>query len=184
MAECFRKPDLLSFEGNVAENWRNFETDFDVFIEAAHHDKEEKTKAYILLNLAGKDAIEKAKSFVYNPEVKNENGDVVMPGQSKEKVSDLKKKFKDICNPQGNVIMERHTFNTRNQKEMEAILNYVADLRILAGTCEYDQLKDELTHDRLVCGIRSDKVRKQLLQKRDLTLNTAVDICQMDQMAE
>ena len=184
MAESLRKPDVLSFEGNVAENWRNFETDFDVFIEAAHSDKDDRTKSYILLNLAGRDAIEKSKSFSYASEIKNDNNEVVTPAESKEQTQVLKLKFKEICNPQGNVIMERHTFNSRNQRDNEPVLNYVADLRILGNTCEYGQLKDELTRDRLVCGIHSDKVRKQLLQRRDLTLHKAVDVCQMEEMAE
>ena len=49
--EGLRKPEPLSFEGNVAENWRHFEEDFDIFIEAAYGDKDERTKTYILLNL-------------------------------------------------------------------------------------------------------------------------------------
>ena len=57
------KPVPLSFEGNVAENWRTFESEFDIFVEAAYGDKNDRTRAYILLNLAGKDATEKAKAF-------------------------------------------------------------------------------------------------------------------------
>ena len=32
--EALRKPAPLSFEGNVAENWRTFESEFDIFVEA------------------------------------------------------------------------------------------------------------------------------------------------------
>ena len=46
MADAFRRPDPLSFHGNVAENWRQFELDFDIFIEAAHGEKSAKTKAH------------------------------------------------------------------------------------------------------------------------------------------
>ncbi|MCJ8745937.1 hypothetical protein PDJAM_G00136070 [Pangasius djambal] len=70
MADCFRRPDPLSFEGNVADNWRIFEQEYDIFIAAAHHDKPAKTRAYILLNLAGPDAIERERSFVYAAEVR------------------------------------------------------------------------------------------------------------------
>ena len=57
MADTFRKPEPLRFKGNVTQNWKRVELEFDIFIVAAHHDKEEKTKAYILLNLAGREAI-------------------------------------------------------------------------------------------------------------------------------
>ena len=48
--EALRKPAPLSFEGNVAENWRTFESEFDIFVEAAYSDKNDCTRAYILLN--------------------------------------------------------------------------------------------------------------------------------------
>ncbi|KAL8607720.1 hypothetical protein ACOMHN_039393 [Nucella lapillus] len=69
--EGLRKPQPLSFEGNVAENWRTFETEFDIFIEAAYGDKNDRTRAYILLNLAGKEAIEKERTFTYAVEITN-----------------------------------------------------------------------------------------------------------------
>ena len=45
--EALRKPAPLSFEGNVAENWRTFESEFDIFVEAAYSDKNDRTRAYI-----------------------------------------------------------------------------------------------------------------------------------------
>ena len=59
--EALCKPAPLSFEGNAAENWRTFESEFDIFVEADYSDKNDRARAYILLNLAGKDAIEKRK---------------------------------------------------------------------------------------------------------------------------
>lgn len=58
MADGFRRPDPLVFDENIAENWRVFEREYDIFIAAAHSDKPAKTRAYILLNIAGPDAIE------------------------------------------------------------------------------------------------------------------------------
>lgn len=67
MAEGFRRPDPVVFYGNVAENWCVFEQEFDIFIAAAHSEKEPRTKAFILLNLAGSEAIEHERTFVYEP---------------------------------------------------------------------------------------------------------------------
>ena len=50
MAEGFNKPGPLSFEGDVAEHWRLFSEEFDVYIQALYSDREEKAKAYMLLN--------------------------------------------------------------------------------------------------------------------------------------
>jgi len=88
----------------------------------------------------------------------------------------LKRKFAELCDPRGNVIMERHKLNTRVQKEGESFQSFVADLRILASTCEYGVLKDELIRDKIVCGFSSWHVQKQLLKERDLTLDCAIDI--------
>ena len=105
MADSFRKPEPLSFEGNMAENWRRFELQLDIFMAAAHHDKQEKTKAYIMLNIVGREAIEKERSFVYVPVMRNEANEIVTAAETKESIAVLKRKFKEICNPQGNVIM-------------------------------------------------------------------------------
>lgn len=69
MAVGFRRPDPLVFDENIAENWRIFEREYNIFIAAAHSDKSAKTQAYILLNIAGPDAIERERSFAYATEV-------------------------------------------------------------------------------------------------------------------
>ena len=108
MANALRKPEVLSFEGNCAENWRVFELEYDIYVEAAHATAEAKTRAYIPLNVAGKDAIERARSFT------------CAQGESKEDPACLKAKFKALCEPKKNITMLRHMFNTRNQKASES----------------------------------------------------------------
>lgn len=75
MAEGFRRPDPLVFDGNIAENWRVFKQEYDIFIKAAHSNKPAKTKAFILLNLAGAEAIERERSFIYVAEVRAPGAD-------------------------------------------------------------------------------------------------------------
>ena len=74
----------------------NFRTEFDIFVEAAYSNKNDRTRAYILLNLAGKDAIEKAKTFTYAAEVRNEDGDIIQAAESRERVAVLKAKFRGL----------------------------------------------------------------------------------------
>ena len=62
MADGLRKPEPLCFEGNVALNLKHFAQEVEMFIAAAHGEKDDRTKAYIILNLAGREAIEKEKS--------------------------------------------------------------------------------------------------------------------------
>ena len=184
MADGFRRPDALVFDGNVAENWRKFEREYEIFIAAAHSDKPAKTRAYILLNLAGTEAIERERSFTYSPAVLSVDNVVITPAESREDPECLKKKFRDICSPVTNVIMERHNFNTRYQKPGETTEAYVSTLRNQAKTCNFGTLQDELIRDRLVCGISSDSVRRALLKETDLTLAKAVRICQINELTE
>uniref|UniRef100_A0A669EUY2 Gypsy retrotransposon integrase-like protein 1 n=1 Tax=Oreochromis niloticus TaxID=8128 RepID=A0A669EUY2_ORENI len=186
MAEGFRRPDPLVFDGNVAENWRIFEQEYDIFIAAAHSDKPARTQAYILLNLAGPEAIERERSFVYAPEVREpgDGGRVLIPAESKEDPECLKRKFREMCSPQTNVTMERHKFNTRNQRTGETVESYVSDLRIKAKSCRFGDLSEELIRDRLVCGINNDNLRKVLLRDSDLTLAKAISVCQIHEMTE
>ena len=99
MADGLRKPEPLSFEGIVALNWTNFVQEVEIFIAAAHGDKDEKTKAYIFLNLAGREAIEKEKSFVYAPTVLNSDSSIRVLAESRESIAILKRKFAEICDP-------------------------------------------------------------------------------------
>ena len=57
MADGFRRPDPLVFNENIAENRPIFERKYDIFIGAAHFDKPARTRVYILLNIAGPEAI-------------------------------------------------------------------------------------------------------------------------------
>lgn len=184
MMDFLRKPDPLSFDGNVAENWRNFETEFDIFIEAACADKDDRTKAFTLLNLAGKEAIQKEKSFSYAEEVKNEAGDVIQAAETRASVAVLKKKFRELCNPLTNVVIERHNFHSRTQRTSENVQCFITALKILADSCEFENLKDSLIRDRIVCGVHSDSLRKQLLKESDLSLHKTIQRCQVHETAE
>lgn len=154
---------------------------------SSHSDKAPRTQAFILLNLAGSEAIERERAFVYTPDVYEGDGDdrrLIIRGHSREDPECLKRKFRELCNPQTNVTMERHKFNTRNQKPDETIEAYVTDLRNKAKSCKFGALHEDLIKDRLVCGIINDGMRKLLLRDSELTLAKAVEICQIHEMTE
>ena len=55
---------------------------------------------------------------------------------------------------------------------------YVTELRTIAKNCAHDGITpDEILRDRLVLGLRDDKMRERLLRINDLTLEKAIDIC-------
>lgn len=184
MADGFRWSDPLVFDDNVAENWHKLEQEHYIFIAAAHSDKPAKTRAYILLNLAGAEAIERERSFTYAPTVMSGEGEIITPAESREDPESLKRKFRELCSPETNVIMERRNFNTRYQKPGDTTEAYTTTLRNLAKTCNFSALQDQLIQDRLVCGISRDRVRRTLLKETELTLAKAIRICQISELTE
>ena len=93
-------------------------------------------------------------------------------------------KFEEYCTPKKNVTYERHVFNTSAQGATKGIDAYVTELRKLARNCEFGELPDSLIRDRIVCGIRSNVVRKRLLREKDLNLERAVEICKSSEITD
>ena len=89
---------------------------------------------------------------------------------------DLKSLLENHYSPEPIVIAERFNFYQRNQKSGESIADYVACLRRLASTCKFKTFLSEALRDKLVCGLNSEAIQKSLLAKKDLTLETAMDI--------
>ena len=166
MAEGFLKPNALSFEGNVAENWRRFKQRYSIFIVASGYErKSKKEKTCMLLNLAGEQAIEVFNTFTFGDDEEADDPEQVI------------RKFEEYCIPKRNITYERHVFNTRMQATGETIDNYVTELKLQAKHCEFGSLTNELIRDRIVVGVKEDTVRSRLLRESALTLQKTVDIC-------
>ena len=162
----FQPPPNLSLQGNVSENWHRFKQQFNIYLVASGWiEKSAKVKAMTLLHVIGSDAFEVYNTFKWGNE------------EDKEAVEDILEKFEQYCSPQKNITYERHIFNCRAQVAGETTNQYVTDLKIKAGSCEFGDLKESLIKDRIVCGIRSDQVRGRLLRDPSLTLIKAIEIC-------
>ena len=60
-------------------------------------------------------------------------------------------------------------FNTRTQQLTQSFDTFLTELQLQAKKSAYGTLTNELIHDRLVAGIRDDKVHRRLLSEPDLT---------------
>ena len=162
MAESIRRPDELVLSGNIAENWRNFKQEFELYMLAAGYDeKPSKQKIALLLHVARKQ----------NEEEEGEYQSVIG-------------KFDAYCNPKKNETYERYVFNSRKQLEGDAIEQFVTDVKLKAQTCQFDTLRDSMIRDRIVLGVWSQRVRERLLREDDLDLGKAVKICQASEVTE
>lgn len=85
----------------------------------------------------------------------------------------IKKKIE----PKRNLIYERYVFNSLVQSNEELMESFVMRLKKSVKNCKYNALEDELLRDRLVVGIRDDALRRSLLVKDELNVNTAISMC-------
>ena len=106
---------------------------------------------------------------------------------SEEDSADITKvlrEFEGRCLPISNVIYERYVFNPGAQEVGESLDHYITDVMKQAKLCKYGNLKDELIRDRLVSGIKDDRICEKLLNKKDLTLQKAIEILQTNQATQ
>ena len=167
--EIFKQPPSISFtSGNLAEQWRRWEQQFRVYYTAAELVKKEaKTRVAILLHCAGPEAQDIHSNFVFSD----------TDGDRSSDYNSVLKKFKEYCEPRKNEVFERYKFWQRDQHEGETIDQWVNDLRILLGSCEYGDQKEKNLRDRIVFGVADTRVKERLLRESDLTLKKALDIC-------
>ena len=85
--------------------------------------------------------------------------------------------------PKQNKRYERHIFRQCNQKEDESIAQYATRLAILAKTCEFADVQDEIV-DQVIEKCRSHKLRKRLLRETELDLTKTIKIAQIAEAME
>ena len=94
------------------------------------------------------------------------------------KITPVLEKFAAYCEPRKSVPFERYRFNKRAQELGESYEQYRTTLQKLAESCEFREITpDEILRDRLIFGIRDDKVRERLLREPRLTLAKTDEIC-------
>ena len=82
-----------------------------------------------------------------------------------------------------NKIFARYKLITRKQSSSESVQDYVQKLKLLAKECEFTATTLEETTsnyllDALIAGIGSNNIRQRLLEKHDLTFDSAFQLAQ------
>ena len=162
-------PPPLDIHGTqAADNWKRFKrawTNYALAIEL--NKKSEKVQVATLLTVVGEEAREVFGTFT---NWVNEGDD--------NKIEPVLQKFADYCQPRKSVPFERYCFNRRVQESGESYEQYRTALRKLSEGCEFESITPgEILRDRLVFGIRDNKVRERLLREPRLTLAKTDEIC-------
>ena len=168
-------PALDIHHANAAEKWKKFELAWKNYSRALKlHKEDEDVQVGTLLTVVGPEAQDVFTTFEWD----NDGDD--------EKIGPVLEKFKTYCEPRKNVPFERYCFNQRSQNVDESYDQYKTALKKLSEGCDFASITpDEILRDRLVFGIRNNKVRERLLRETSLTLERTDEICRAaEQMSE
>lgn len=150
------------FEGDHDE-WDHYVERLEFFCTANGIQDKERKKA-ILLSVCGAATYRLIRSLLA-PEKPESAG-----------YDDLVKKVKDHVNPKPTSVVQRFRFNSSGQQPGESVSQFVTELRRLSADCEFGDSLPNMLRDRLVCGVKDDRVQRRLLQETDLTFDKALTL--------
>ena len=160
----FEPPSCLRFEGNLSENWQKWCQELKLYLTATEKDgKSDKIKTSVLLTCIGKQGREIYNTFQF------EEGDDM-------KFNIVLQKFQEYCSSRKNITFMRHKFFTCKQREGQSFDEFVTELKKRSADCEFEQLRDSLVRDIIICGINDNRLRERLLREPDLTLQKAIQL--------
>ena len=170
MATRFALPPPSALEihcANAAEKWKKFLLAWNNYSLATKlNTEDEAVQVATLLTVIGEPARDVFSTFQFTTEA------------DKQKIQPVLTKFQEYCEPRRNIPFERYLFNKRIQEPGETYDQYLTELRKIAEGCEFDNITpDEILRDRLVFGIRDNKVRERLLRESGLSLKKTDEIC-------
>ena len=168
MASICKPPESLSFNGNVSQNWKEFEEQLIWFLEGTESsEKSDMAKIGIMLSHAGKEARDVYKTLQWEA-----NGD-------DKKFNKVLAAFWKYCSPRKHILFERYTFWNIRQEETESVDAYLTRIRLKLEMCEYAaEVRQDLARDKFVFGPIDDRTKERLLREEKLDLSTAVAIAQ------
>ncbi|MCG7878659.1 MAG: hypothetical protein JAY78_20305, partial [Candidatus Thiodiazotropha taylori] len=157
---------------NLLEAFKKFRQHAELVFAGALKEKDEEVHVTYLLLWVG----EKGRE-IYNT--------LTLTDAQRKKVKDICEAFQKHVQPKSNPVFARYKFNNEVQGE-NSVEQFITRLKVLAKDCSFGETYiEDMIRDRLVFGIKSQKMREKLLTVgEDLTLARAVQICQSYEYAQ
>ena len=112
-------PAALSFTGVVAQNFKQFEQAFNIYMVATGlNKKDNKTQANILLHVIGTEAVKVYNGFTWAAAVRDN------PAEDKEDPKQILKKFEDYCTPRKTLLMKGIYLTEEHNKLEKHLTNF------------------------------------------------------------
>lgn len=162
----FNKPDILSFTGNISENFRVFKEDVSIYFTATKTTNEQNDiQVARLKNLLGPEGRKVYRSI-----------NTTEPG--KETVLSIMKTLEDHCIPKKNETMEIFKFLSRHQGPNEPFERFYVALKSLILSCGFGDQEEKLLKSQIILGINSKTTQQKLLMsENNVSLQKVVDYC-------
>lgn len=137
-----------------------------------------RVKLYFLANKVGGNEQVPALLTLVGPKTFNLITDLMSPDDPSQKtLAEISAALTKHLVHKPKVIGQRYRFYKRNQKDHEAIKDFVAAIRALATDCQFGNFLDQALRDKLVIGLKDTETQNKLLNEEDdLTFEAAVKI--------
>jgi len=162
--------DCKSDTATIGTRWRRWRRSFDYFLVAKGVTQPAQRKA-LLLHMAGVDVQDIYETLT---EVQGDDDEYVNAVRALD----------DYFQPRTNIPYERHLFRQLHQRDNESVDQFVTRLRQQADFCSFEDQKDDNIRDQLIDKCKSAILRKQLLEKREVTLLQALEMARAKEVAE
>ena len=161
-------PAPMNCKGDIPANWAFFREQWENYEVAADLiEKDDAVRSATLKTVMGRECYDVLRHLSM------EEGDRKKPTVILDKLH---------FTPKKNTINKRFVFGNSQQRPGQSTEEFIAELRRLASSCNFGQLRGELIPDRLVIGIADKIVQAQMLRERDLTLEKAEDMCRASEL--
>ena len=137
---------------------------------AGIHRKADEVRVASLLNVVGKEGLDMYETFQWED------------ASHALKIDKVLEKFEERCVPARNETYERFVFFKREQLPSESLDCYITAFLKLSENCGFGTLRESLVRDRLILGVKDDRIWEKLLGKRDLDLDKAVEMIKASQV--
>lgn len=158
--------------GDTFYNWTAWKREFDLFATATGLSQQPKdVQAATLLMTIGEDARRTFYTFKFDSE------------DDKKDLRIISAKFEANFKPSENLTFNEFRFGSRDQEEGESFNEWLTQLRILAGRCEFGELEERLIRSRIILGIK-DKDFQQKLLSENPSFSKVVQMCRAREQAK
>lgn len=166
-----RQPKPLVFGKNMAQEWKTWKVSYNWYSKAIQLDKEPpEVQVATFMTTIGYEAEEIFESFNLT-EDQQTNMQVIM------------EKFNNYFVPKVNETYEAYVFHKIVQEADENFEQFLIRITTQARKCNFGELEKRMLKDKIVSGIKDDRLRERLLGTTDLTYDRTVQMCQASELA-